>query len=125
MDALPQRAPLEGFWASPLPGVPVTPMAGVKTQPGWVVSALTEDVKARRSTEAETDLKSISITSGWKYEEGKEGEQETDCVERALLEWKKKRLKCGDDFWKGPWPSFYTWTELEETSDHGETKIEK
>jgi hypothetical protein len=43
----------------PVPGVPLTPRAGVMTH--W---AVTEDVKARRNMEAVKDLENISITNG-------------------------------------------------------------
>ena len=46
----------------PDPGVPLTPRAGVMIQ-----LALTEDVKARRNTEAAKDLESILMTNGCKH----------------------------------------------------------
>jgi hypothetical protein len=75
MDILPQGPESEGCWTSLAFGVPVMPRAGVMIH--W---AVTEDVKARRNTEAVKDLESISITNGWKYQ------QEIDCVERVFLE---------------------------------------
>jgi hypothetical protein len=75
MDILPHGPESEGCWTSLALGVPVMPRAGVMIH--W---AVTEDVKARRSTEAVKDLDSISITNGWK------GQQEMDCVERVFLE---------------------------------------
>jgi hypothetical protein len=61
MGMLPQGALSEGCWTLPVPGVPLTPRAGVMTH--W---AVTEDVKARRNMEAVKDLENISITNVWK-----------------------------------------------------------
>jgi hypothetical protein len=46
----------------------------------------TEDVQARRNTEAVKDLESISINKWMKVRRVEAGPAEIDCVERVLLE---------------------------------------